>query len=149
WQYAVGSAGGITTVDLDVCHSEYKTLDSFLIPAVTNPVAPVIVSQPQNRTVLASNAALFSVSASVSSSTPLSYFWRFNGTNIPGANNSTYIRNNCQLADVGGYSVIVSNAGGAVTSAVAILNMSSLPQFQPVVLYLENFDEYATPILVT
>jgi len=34
WQYSwTGSSGGISPLDLDVCHSEYKPLASFIIPA--------------------------------------------------------------------------------------------------------------------
>ena len=34
WQYSdTGSSGGISPLDLDVCHSEYKPLSSYLIPA--------------------------------------------------------------------------------------------------------------------
>jgi len=34
WQYSwTGSSGGISPLDLDVCHSDYKPLASFLIPA--------------------------------------------------------------------------------------------------------------------
>ncbi len=32
WQYAVGTAGGISPIDLDVVHGEYKPLSSFVIP---------------------------------------------------------------------------------------------------------------------
>ncbi len=35
WQYSVGSAGGISPLDLNVCHDEYKPLASFLIPAAS------------------------------------------------------------------------------------------------------------------
>ena len=34
WQYSwTGSSGGISPLDLDVCHSDYKPLESFIIPA--------------------------------------------------------------------------------------------------------------------
>lgn len=34
WQYSwTGSSGGISPLDLDVCHSEYKPLASYIIPA--------------------------------------------------------------------------------------------------------------------
>jgi len=34
WQYSTsGSSGGISGLDLDVCHSEFKPFESFLIPA--------------------------------------------------------------------------------------------------------------------
>ena len=36
WQYsATGSSGGITPLDLNVCHSEFKPLSSFIIPNST------------------------------------------------------------------------------------------------------------------
>jgi len=36
WQYSsTGSSGGITPLDLNVCHSEYKPLSSFIIPDPT------------------------------------------------------------------------------------------------------------------
>jgi GH25 family lysozyme M1 (1,4-beta-N-acetylmuramidase) len=40
WQYSdTGSSGGITPLDLDVCHSEYKPLSSYLIPSL--PPTPI------------------------------------------------------------------------------------------------------------
>jgi len=48
------------------------------------PVAPSITSQPTNQTVFAGQTASFSVSAS--GTPPLSYQWRFNTTNLVGAN---------------------------------------------------------------
>jgi hypothetical protein len=34
WQYSwTGSSGGISPLDLDVCHSDYRTLASYIIPA--------------------------------------------------------------------------------------------------------------------
>src|SRR5439155_11043925 len=121
WQYGVGTAGGISPIDLDVCHSEFKLLDSFLIPAVTNPVAPTIITQPQSRTVAVGRSAAFSISASVSSSTPLFYQWRFAGTNLASATANAYTRTNAQLADAGAYTVVITNAAGSVTSTVATL----------------------------
>lgn len=35
WQYNIsGSAGGITPIDLDVCHDDFEPLSSFLIPGI-------------------------------------------------------------------------------------------------------------------
>jgi T5SS/PEP-CTERM-associated repeat protein len=43
WQYSdTGSSGGISPLDLDVCHSEYKPLSSYLIPGP--PPAPIQLS---------------------------------------------------------------------------------------------------------
>ena len=52
---------------------------------------------------------------------PMSYQWRFNGTNIPGATQNIYTRINVQTTNAGLYSVVVSNFLGAVTSPPAPL----------------------------
>lgn len=40
WQYsATGTAGGISPIDLDVCHDDFKALSSFVIPnAIPSPI---------------------------------------------------------------------------------------------------------------
>jgi len=49
WQYSsTGASGGITPLDLDVCHSEFKPLYSFLIP-----LGPLTTLQNSNLFVLA------------------------------------------------------------------------------------------------
>lgn len=48
---------------------------------------------------------------------PLSYQWLHNGTNLPPATNAVLVLNNVQLAQAGSYSVIVSNALGAITNS--------------------------------
>ncbi|HSU56192.1 MAG TPA: GH25 family lysozyme [Candidatus Dormibacteraeota bacterium] len=151
WQYSsTGSSGGISPLDVDVCHSEFKTLDSFLIPAVTNPVAPSIVTQPISRSIRVGSSAIFNVGVSVESSTPLSYRWRFNGTNITGATGNSYTQPNAQLTNSGNYTVVVTNAAGSVTSAVAVLTVLNPPPSVPgTVLYQENFDEYSAETDIT
>jgi GH25 family lysozyme M1 (1,4-beta-N-acetylmuramidase) len=151
WQYAdTGSSGGITPLDLDVCHSELKSLDSFLIPTNPNPVPPAITAQPQSRTIRVGNFANFNVGVSVSSSPPLSYQWRFNSTDIGGATAGNYTVTGAQLSDSGNYTVVITNSAGSVTSAVAVLTvLSPPPPVPPVVLYQENFDEYGNESIVT
>ena len=84
--------------------------------------APVITNQPQSLTVAQGNNAAFSVSATGSS---LTYQWRKNGTNISGANSSTYNINSVMPSHAGVYSVVVSNAAGNVTSNNATLTVTS------------------------
>lgn len=94
---------------------------------------PLITAQPQTLTVIAGNAAAFSVGAS--SSAPLTYRWLFKGTNLPGANSSAYSIANAQSGQAGDYRVIVTNTYGAVTSSAAnlfirlrpLLNLSFAP----------------------
>lgn len=84
-------------------------------------IAPSIVTQPQSLTVYSGSNASFTVSAAGTS--PLSYQWFFNGTNIPGATASNYVRMNAQTNDAGNYWVVVTNISGSVTSAVATLTV--------------------------
>jgi hypothetical protein len=54
----------------------------------------------------------------------LSYQWQLNGSNIAGATSGTLPLGSLQLSNAGLYSVVVSNGGGAVTSAVSVLNVA-------------------------
>jgi hypothetical protein len=84
--------------------------------------APVISAQPANASVVTGDTATFSVSAT---GTGLSYQWQRNGTPIAGATASTYTAPAAAYGDSGAtYSVVVSNAGGSVTSANAQLNLA-------------------------
>ena len=57
----------------------------------------------------------------------LSFQWQFNGTNIAGATNETLTLTNVQFANVGVYSVTVSNLVGVVTSSNAMLVVGYAP----------------------
>jgi hypothetical protein len=67
------------------------------------------------------------------------YRWRFGGTNIAAATNTSLSLANVQSIDAGSYSVVVSNIAGSATSAVATLTImtppaiTSQPQSQSVV----------------
>lgn len=89
------------------------------------PTPPSIFSGPVSITVIAGQNAGFAVGAT--GSTPLSYQWRFNGTNIPAATTSAYTRLNAQPAHAGGYTVVVTNTYGSITSAVAVLTVVTPP----------------------
>ncbi len=92
-------------------------------PALCGNVAPTIVVPPQNQAVLQGDSPLFAV---VANGTPSpGYQWRFNDNNIPGATTDTYTRTNAQGSHSGGYSVVVSNSFGSVTSVVASLTVST------------------------
>jgi len=83
---------------------------------------PVIEAQPTNQTASAGNSVEFSVVAAGSGL--LSYQWLFQGGDLPGATNDTLILNNVQLSQAGDYSVLVTNAFGAVLSSNAVLTVN-------------------------
>ena len=88
-------------------------------------IAPSIVSHPTNQSVLVGTDVTFRVGAL--GTMPLSYQWRFNGTNLEGATAGSLVLTNVQLADAGSYSAVVSNSVGFVTSSNAVLTVSSQP----------------------
>lgn len=83
------------------------------------PSAPIITVQPQSQSLQAGSNVTFTVAAA--GSTTLNYQWQFNGQNIPNATNATLTLNSVTAANDGGYSVVVSNPYGSVTSATASL----------------------------
>jgi len=118
WQYAdTNWSGG----DSDVFNGTMSALVQNFVIGGTN--APAFTRVPTNLTVaLGSNANFL---ATASGATPLAYQWRFDGTNIPGANSSNYSIANVQLVNAGGYSVIVTNSYGTAASATAFLAVLS------------------------
>jgi photosystem II stability/assembly factor-like uncharacterized protein len=84
-----------------------------------------INSQPTNQTVVSGANAPFFLTAQ--GYAPLTYQWRFNGTNIIGATASNYTVVNAQVANAGNYDVVVNDYSGSVTSSAATLAISELP----------------------
>jgi hypothetical protein len=78
-----------------------------------------ITTQPQGKTVLQGQSASFTVVAA--GDVPIAYQWRKDGTDIPGATTNTYSIGAAQVSDAGGFSVVVTNVTGALTSSVAAL----------------------------
>ncbi|MGB9514495.1 MAG: immunoglobulin domain-containing protein [Candidatus Acidiferrum sp.] len=86
--------------------------------------APSITTQPSAQTVTAGQSATFNVVAAGTS--PLSYQWQKNGTNISAATATSYSTPPTTSADNGSmFDVIVTNAAGSVTSHQASLTVSS------------------------
>jgi hypothetical protein len=93
--------------------------------AAINPAfaQPRITTQPAEQSVsLGANVTEIVTASSVNA---LNYQWRFNGTEIGEAISRTLILTNVQMADVGGYSVVVTDSSGSVTSLVARLDVDT------------------------
>lgn len=138
-----GSAGGGRTVVFgfpfeamrDATRRDQFMSDILTFLGLPPPViAPSIDTQPVSQSIFIGTNATFTVTASGAAT--LTYQWRFNGASIAGATESSYTRANAQIAHSGNYDVLVTNSFGAVTSSVAILQVSSPIQ----TLFLDNFD---------
>ena len=82
----------------------------------------LIIDQPASQAALCGGSATFSVGAQ--GTPPLSYQWYWGGAAIAGATLDTLSLSGLQAPDSGGYSVVVSDTSGSVTSLVATLTVS-------------------------
>ena len=87
--------------------------------------APVIIAQPRGQSVYAGDTAELQVVAR--GSWPLSYQWRKDGGTLNEKTNTTLILTNVSPTDTGDYTVVVTNAFGSVTSAVARFTVTTRP----------------------
>jgi hypothetical protein len=101
--------------------------------------APTIVLQPVPVSVYPGQRAQFTVAAQ--GNAPLSYYWRKGTTfltdnaNVTGSSTTNLTIQSVTVGDGGGYSVVVSNSVGTVTSVVATLTI--LPTGPPLNLTLD------------
>ncbi len=86
--------------------------------------APTISSQPAGQLIVNTEAAAFSVSAI--GTDPLRYQWRKDGMAIANATNTTFSLPSALVSDSGGYTVVITNNYGAVTSSVAVLTVEPI-----------------------
>ena len=102
---------------------DHWALDDVMV--VTGPQSPSILQQPGDRTTLAGTDVAFNVVAG--GSTPLSYQWRFHGTNLPGATSTNLVLSAVTLNHAGPYSVLVQNPYGSIVSDTALLSVVEMP----------------------
>lgn len=118
-QFRVAASSGSTTV-----------LSSAVTLSVTLPAPPAITVQPADVSITAGTAASLSVTAT---GTSLGYQWQTSTdgvawSDVPGATQATLALNAVALSENGRrYRVLVSNAGGTVTSSVVRLTVSPAP----------------------
>jgi hypothetical protein len=84
---------------------------------------PLILQAPRDLTVSSNESTLFTVVAE--GYRPLSYQWQFAGTNLPSQTAPMLALTNIDGSQAGSYTVVVTNIGGAVTSAPAVLAVDS------------------------
>lgn len=97
------------------------TTSQDAILSVVPAIAPSITAEPADVTSRLDETATFSVAAT--GSAPLRYQWYRNGVILAGQTADSLSIVRAQQSDVGTYSVVVSNTGGAATSRSAKLSV--------------------------
>jgi len=116
--------------------SEGTTNGLILIPRYTiSGFAPALLTQPRSQTVR--TGAVATLNALAVGDPPLAYCWRFNGTNIAGATNASFVISNAMVVDAGSYTMVVTNSSGSVTSRPAVLRVNT--HAYPL-LFLDDFE---------
>jgi alpha-tubulin suppressor-like RCC1 family protein len=105
-----------------VVTNPFGSITSTAIVAVVVP--PAFTRQPAGASVPVGMP--LTLSAAVSGTAPLNYQWRFNGTNVPGANTNSLNFAGLNPDDFGDYQLVVSNYGGVITSATAQVTVGAV-----------------------
>jgi hypothetical protein len=79
--------------------------------------APVITTQPSGK--LLTSGSTLTMSVTATSASAATYQWRKDGLALTGQTSANFSKSNISVSDSGVYTVVVSNAGGSVTSSPA------------------------------
>ena len=110
----------------------YFGIDDFGLYSIASAAPPLLASAPTpaTQTVAVGNSATISIASALGLG-PFTYQWRHNGTNLPGKTAQSLIFPNVSLAAAGSYDVVLTGAGGSVTSPppAAVLTVINPPVF--------------------
>lgn len=121
-------AADVGTYYVEVTNDVGVTTSASVALIVTG-LPPTVATEPVSRDVAAGSTVSFTVVAG--GTAPFTYQWRkggvdlANGGNVSGAHAPTLTLTNVQAADIGGYSVLVSNNVSSVPSGSATLNVQA------------------------
>jgi len=118
------NGGTATVTNIVLAFDEFRVGTTYadVTPLASVPQPPSLTSEPSDATVTVGDSAAFTVTAT--GDAPICYQWYFN-TNTPLADqtNAAFTIASVRTNDAGGYSVVVSNNNGSVTSLVATLTV--------------------------
>jgi hypothetical protein len=89
------------------------------------PRPPIILTHPSEQVVARGES--FTLTVRVSGSIPLTYQWRHDGEDIPGATSASLTIDAAHMSDEGVYSVVVANGVGSASGVIATVTIFRLP----------------------
>ncbi|MDB6109058.1 MAG: proteinputative collagen-binding proteinCalx-beta, partial [Pedosphaera sp.] len=137
--YASAQSAGSFTNAASVSAAEYDVdvanNTGYALVNVYLPTPPVVTAQPASQ--ILNLGGVLNLVVGVLGPPGIRYQWRLNGANIHGATNATYSVLGLLNSDCGSYTVVVSDAYGAITSQAALVSLNGL-------LVLPASDKFAT-----
>jgi uncharacterized delta-60 repeat protein len=125
WNVAPINPSSLGTYDVVVTGGGQSTVSP---PAtLSNDFPPSILTPPILRTNVLVGATV-TLSVEATGTAPLTYQWRRNDVDIPGANATTLVLADIQLAQQGVYTVRISNSAGVIDSTAADVKVEEPPQ---------------------
>lgn len=132
----------------DEIFSIYRTgTNGNPLPAAPLGSEPIITVQPQGLSRYAGEYAA-ALSASVVGSAPLAYQWRKDDVDVPGATTASLPLGLIHAGLAGSYTLVITNAFGSVTSAPAVVAVSSVSAIPDALAGYWNFDEGTGALLI-
>ena len=132
---AIAGATGATLLLPNVQASDAATYSALVWNAaatigsaaatLTLNIPPAITTQPANQSVIA--GARVSLSVTATGTAPLTFRWRKEGVEVPGATAATLTIDSAQPNHAGSYVAVVSNSVGSATSAAAQVTVTTAP----------------------
>jgi len=123
-------AGTVYRIAVDGYDNQIGNVVLTVSPAPVALSAPRITQNPKDKTRFiggAGGGSTFTFTSLAIGTSPLSYQWQRNGTNIPGGTANTYTLTNSTSSDAGLYHVVVSNAVGSVTTLPVVFTWIDMP----------------------
>lgn len=121
------TANDRATYQVTAANSAGSTTSNSVVLTVVEP--PVFTLQPVSQT--ADLSTPLTLSAIAAGDPAPTYQWRKDGAAITGANAATLTLPSLNTTDAGSYSVVASNAAGAITSNVAVVTVGGLSVSAP------------------
>src|SRR5215475_11609566 len=115
----------------------YDATGNMVIQTLQSVLPPQITGQPVRHVVEPGQVATFSVV--IADTSGVTFQWKFNGTDIPGATGDSLLLTNVRAVNEGQYTVVATNSAGSVTSAPAALLLDTDRDGLPDSWELENF----------
>jgi hypothetical protein len=147
--YYAGDVDEVATWGRRLSYTEIQSIIVNGIPTPPLTIKPSVstpATQPANVASGVYQGDTVSMTAAGSGTAPLSYQWDFNGGKIAGATTNTLVLTNLQPANSGSYTLVVTNAAGAVTSSIVALDVTPYVPAESNTVLAVDFNEAAGPV---